>query len=233
MPRLSTGLVFAGAYADKVRRTLFAQMREYVKKDREWGKKIAYAAAQLNRLLYILLVENLNVEKSDVVRVRIEYDVDENRKEIVWRWDTLEVELYKKVPDEKVRAVVEKIAEKAQEIVATQVKYEVEKVRETFDGDVVYFIKLNGKEVGAVEVLPIDENLAVLKVGAVLEPVPAVFEKVKLELGKRKIEDVLKETLSNVLEKARHVEREEALKIVNALRARAEAKPLEEVKYEE
>jgi hypothetical protein len=77
MVLLSSGLVIAGAYADKIRRTLFAQLRDYVKKDKEWGQKIAYAAAQLNRLLYTVLVEQLKVDKGDVVRIRIEYDVDE------------------------------------------------------------------------------------------------------------------------------------------------------------
>ncbi len=31
MPLLSTGLIIAGAYADKVRRTLFAQLKDKIK----------------------------------------------------------------------------------------------------------------------------------------------------------------------------------------------------------
>jgi len=36
---LSTGLVIAGAYADKLRRTLFAQLRDLVKKNRDFARK--------------------------------------------------------------------------------------------------------------------------------------------------------------------------------------------------
>ncbi|MEM4848918.1 MAG: DUF2258 domain-containing protein, partial [Ignisphaera sp.] len=61
MPRLSSGFVIAGAYADKIRRTMFAQMRDYVRKDKEWGQRIALAIAQLNRFLYTILVEQLKI----------------------------------------------------------------------------------------------------------------------------------------------------------------------------
>ncbi|MEM2529257.1 MAG: DUF2258 domain-containing protein, partial [Ignisphaera sp.] len=92
MPRLSSGLVIAGAYADKIRRTLFAQLRDYVKKDREWGQRIAFAVAQLNRLLYSILVEQIKIDKGDVVRIRVDYEIDEVGKNVVWKWDSLSVE---------------------------------------------------------------------------------------------------------------------------------------------
>jgi len=50
VPRLSSGLVIAGAYATKVRRTLFAQLRDRTKADKEWAQKVAFASAQLNRI---------------------------------------------------------------------------------------------------------------------------------------------------------------------------------------
>ena len=72
MQRLSTGLVIAGAYADKVRRTLFAQTRQY----NIDGSEVIRASAGLNRFLYKIIVEKLRTEKRDVVRIKIDYDIE-------------------------------------------------------------------------------------------------------------------------------------------------------------
>jgi hypothetical protein len=102
---LSTGLVIAGVYADKVRRTLFAQLKDLVKQDREFVKEVARASAELNAVLYTILVEELKVEKGDAVRVRISYRVEPERR-ITWLYNTLRVEAFKRVPDESVEKVV-------------------------------------------------------------------------------------------------------------------------------
>lgn len=102
---LSTGLVIAGAYADKVRRTLFAQLKDLVKQDKEFAKEAARASAELNVVLYTILVEELKVEKGDAVRVRISYRV-EPEKRITWLYNTLRVEAFKRIPDESVEKVV-------------------------------------------------------------------------------------------------------------------------------
>jgi hypothetical protein len=93
----------------------------------------------------------------------------------------------------------------------------------------VYGIKIDEKEVGAAVVLPIDENNAVLKIAAVIEPTSAVFEKTKLELAGRSIEDVLTEQLGRIMQVAKHVSHEEALKVINAIRVKVEAKPIERI----
>lgn len=232
MPRLSSGLVIAGAYADKIRRTMFAQMRDYVKKDKEWGQRIALAIAQLNRFLYTLFVEQLKIDKGDVVRVRIDYDVDEQNKSIVWRWDTISVEAFRRIPQEEVDKVVKSLASKALEISTAAVAYTLEKLGETFDGDQVFTIKLGERDVGAAIITSVNETLAVLKKGAVLEPTPAVFDKVRLEIPQGKtVEEILRDTISTVIQSARHVDINEALNTVNAIRNRVSAKPM--VKYEE
>jgi len=114
---LSTGLVITGAYADKLRRTLFAHLKDYVKQDKEVAREVARAAGEINRMLYHILVENLKSEKGDVVRVRVKYKFDPRVKRITWDYDTLTVEFFKRQPDEEVSRVVrEVIAQKLKEI---------------------------------------------------------------------------------------------------------------------
>uniref|UniRef100_A0A7C2VMS9 DUF2258 domain-containing protein n=1 Tax=Ignisphaera aggregans TaxID=334771 RepID=A0A7C2VMS9_9CREN len=230
MPRLSSGFVIAGAYADKIRRTVFAQLRDLVKKDKEWGQRIALAVAQLNKFLYTLLVEQLKIDKGDVVRIRIDYDVDEQNKSLTWRWETLTVEAFKRIPQDEVDRIVKTLTPKAVEISTAAVAYTVEKLGETFDGDLVFTIKLGDRDVGAAIVTMVTDNVAVLKRGAVLEPTPAVFDKVRLDIPPEgSVEKVLQNTLSTVMQTARHVDVNEAFNMVNAIRERVSAKPMTKV----
>ncbi|MEL9939590.1 MAG: DUF2258 domain-containing protein [Ignisphaera sp.] len=234
MARLSSGFVIAGAYADKIRRTMFAQLRDYIRRDKEWGQKIAFAVAQLNRLLYSVFVEQLKIDKGDVVRIRIEYEVDEANKNIVWKWDTLSVEVFRRVPQEQVDSIVKQLVSKASEVALAAVAYDVTKLGETFDGDVVFAIKLGEREVGAAILTPVNDTLAILKRGAVIEPTPAIFEKIRLEIQPGKtVEESLKTTLSAVMQTAKHVSYDEALKIMNAIRERVAAVPMPKVEEEE
>ncbi len=119
MPQLSTGLVIAGAYADKVRRVLFAQQRDLLKKGEIDPQTIAKRSAELNRLLFDILVNKLKLDKGDVVRIRIEYDVEDH--DIKWRLDTLQIEVFKRVPDEEVQKAIQETIEKAEEVLAAPV----------------------------------------------------------------------------------------------------------------
>ncbi|MEM1525617.1 MAG: DUF2258 domain-containing protein [Ignisphaera sp.] len=232
MPRLSSGFVIAGAYADKIRRAMFAQMRDYIRKDKEWGQRIALAIAQLNRFLYTIFVEQLKIDKGDVIRVRIDYDIDEQSKNILWHWDSIIVEVFRRIPQEDVDKLVKTLITKAAEISTAAVAYTLEKLGETFDGDLVYAIKLGNREVGATIITIVNDVLAVLKKGAVLEPTPAIFDKIKLDIPPGKsLEEVLQTTLSTVVQTARHVDASEAINIVNVVRERVAAKPI--AKYEE
>ncbi|MCC6034619.1 MAG: DUF2258 domain-containing protein [Desulfurococcaceae archaeon] len=105
---LSTGLVIAGAYADKVRRTIFAQLRDLVKQDKEFAREAARASAELNMVLYNILVGELKIDKGDVVRIRVNYRV-EPEKRITWLYNTLRIEAFKRIPDENVEKIVNNI----------------------------------------------------------------------------------------------------------------------------
>ncbi len=114
---LSTGLVIAGAYADKLRRTLFAQLRDLVKKNRDFAREVARAAGEMNRLIYIILVEELKSDKGDVVRIRVKYEVDTEKWKITWKYSTLRIEYFKRYPDEEVKKIIDKILkEKLEEV---------------------------------------------------------------------------------------------------------------------
>lgn len=232
MPRLSSGLVIAGAYADKIRRTIFAQLRDYIRKDREWGQRIAFAVAQLNRVLYTLLVEQLKIDKGDVVRIRIDYEISEGDKNIVWKWDSMVVEAFRRVAQEQVDSIVKQLVSRAAEVAIAAVSYNLTRIGETFDGDIVFSVALDNRDVGAAIVTPVNETLVVLKRGGVVEPTPAIFEKIKLEIPVgSSIEDVLRNVLATVVQSARHVGIDEAIKMINAIRDRVSAKPM--LKYEE
>ncbi len=116
--RLSTGLVIAGAYADKVRRTLFAQAKQAGIEPRE----VVRASAELNRLLFEILVNKLGIDKGDAVRVRIEYTVDNGR--VVWDYNTLEIEAFKRLNDEEIKKIIAESIKKKEDIFSQPVSEE-------------------------------------------------------------------------------------------------------------
>jgi len=89
---LRSGYVIAGAYADKVRRTLFAQTRELVRSGELTPQEVARASGELNKVLYEVFVNRLRTDKGDVVMIDIEYEVEEGR--IKWNYDKLNVRVW-------------------------------------------------------------------------------------------------------------------------------------------
>lgn len=152
MPELSTGLVIAGAYADKVRRTLFAQLKNAVKTGTLSAQDVARGAAELNRVLFEILVDKLGLDKGDVVRVRITYDVQGSN--IVWHLNTLRVEAFKRIPGEdvevKVREALEAAASGAAEARSpSSLVASAELLGRTVDGGLLYTLKSSsGENVG-------------------------------------------------------------------------------------
>lgn len=117
---LNTGIVIAGAYASKIRRSLFAQLASAVRSSKEAAKEVARASAELNWILYRAIVESLKADKGDAVRVRVKYTYDPSKNRVEWDYSTLRVELFRRVPDSevesKVREVLEKNVEEAKKL---------------------------------------------------------------------------------------------------------------------
>ncbi len=90
MPRLSTGYVIAGAYANKVRRVLFAQAKGFnIPTD-----AIVEASKDINMKL-LRIFQECGVDKGDVVRIIIDFKVKDNT--IAWKWDTLVIEVFRRI----------------------------------------------------------------------------------------------------------------------------------------
>jgi len=161
MEVLSSGLVIVGAYDDKVRRTLFGMVKEVD------PKELARAAGELNRFLFRLFVEELKLDKGDVVRVRVPFEVTDGR--VVWDLRNMEVEVFRRAEQEEVKRALDRLLSeyRPEERV---VKYEFRPKTETLTGEVVYEVLMDGKVVGMAKF-----DGKTLK-GAVLEPIPRIFE---------------------------------------------------------
>lgn len=95
MPTLNTGLIIAGAYADKARRVLMAQVKGQVD-----TQEAIRAVGELNKMLFEVLVNEVKADKGDVVRIVVDYDIKDGQ--IKWNFDSLRLEFFKRVPDEEV-----------------------------------------------------------------------------------------------------------------------------------
>jgi hypothetical protein len=230
MVLLSTGFIIAGAYADKVRKTLFAQLRDHLKRGEVSAQEIARAAAELNRALYHILVERLKSEKGDVVRAKIEYEVESGK--VVWKYDTLQLEVFKRVPDEEVQRIVRETASEISKLLERAIAYSVEKATVTSYGDYLFRIKIDDKVVGALTVTTMDNEVAIIR-GAVLEPTPVIIDKSKVPLDGKSVEEVVSSNLANLVKSGRNVELAEAEKALKGIEAMIESELSEGPKVEE
>jgi len=225
MALLSTGFIIAGAYADKVRKTLFAQLRDHVKRGEVSTQEVARAAAELNRVLYHILVERLKSDKGDVVRARVEYDVKDGK--VVWDYDTLQLEVFKRVPDEEVRRIVRETASEIDKLLERVIAYNVERAVVTSYGDYLFRVKIGDKAVGALTVTTINNEVAIIR-GAVLEPTPVIIDKSKVPLEGKSVEEVVSSNLANLVRSARNVELAEAERALKSIEAVIESELREE-----
>ncbi|ADB58873.1 DUF2258 domain-containing protein [Archaeoglobus profundus] len=204
--RLNTGLVIVGAYADKVRRTLFAQLKDKIKAKEIDSKMVAKAAGDLNKLLYEIFVNRLKLDKGDVVRIVVDYDVRDG--EVVWDLDSLKIEVFKRIPEEEYAEIVRESVKRIEELEEVEeVRMRIERVGKTDLGDVVYEVRVGDEKVGALVLTPLNGEGIVR--GALLRPNPVIIERVKVSM-----ENLEEELLKVVEEKGRVTEEEEARRII-------------------
>jgi len=209
--KLSSGYIIMGAYADKLRRTLFAQLKEHIKNKEIDPQDVAKASAELNKLLYEILVNKLKLDKGDVVRIMIEYELVDNQ--INWKLETLKVEVFKRVPEEQIKPVIDDAISRIEELEEVEeAKFEIEKAGETDLGDIIYFVKVGGEFAGALILTPLNDEGLVR--GAIMKPNPIAIDKTKIEMSED-LEQVLTELVE---QKGREIDEETAEKIVNEIK---------------
>ena len=205
--KFSSGYVISGAYADKVRRTLFAQL-----KDKLDEREIAKGAAILNKLLYEIFVNRLKIDKGDLIRVRIDYDIEDG--EIKWNYDTLEIEVFKRIPQDEVEPVVRETVSRIEDQFK-DVEYDVEVVGESVLGEMLYTVKAEDKEAGIVAVSTLGSS-AVIR-GAVIYPVPTIIDNVKVD--REQATSNLSEVIKDAVKIGKVVDLGKAVKVVESLKA--------------
>ncbi len=101
---LRSGYVRASGYANKIRKVLFAITRGKVE-----PKEVIRASAELNQYLFERFKE-MGVRKEDVVRISIGFSIEEGT--IVWDYDSLKIEVYRKEEEEKLAQAMEEVEER-------------------------------------------------------------------------------------------------------------------------
>jgi len=210
---LRTGLVIAGGYADKVRRVLFAQLRDKIKSGELSNTDVARAAAELNRLLFEILVNRLEIDKGDVVRITVDYVVEP--PEIRWLLDTLRIQAWRRIPDEEVEAKVRGALESARDYM-TRVDLEVRRLGETDTGDIVYEVLFQGRRAGVLLVTPLD-GTAVVR-GAITQPSPMVIKRTTIKY-EGDLDEVIASKITGLFENAANTEMRDAQKIIREILA--------------
>ncbi len=187
---LSTGYIIAGAYAQKLRKTLFARLSSLMKSGEIQSQEVARAAGEVNRLVFEILVNELKLDKGDLVRIRIDYEVKDGK--IEWNWNTLQIEAFKRMPEEQINEIIKKVLEKG----VGMPEYSVEKIGETRFGDIVYKVLENEREVGKILVSKINDEILVK--GATKEP-NRIIESFKIKLSGT-IEDTIKSNITTIVQ---------------------------------
>ncbi len=117
---LRSGYVRASGYANKIRKVLFAVTRGKVD-----PKEVVRAAAELNQYLFEKLRE-MGVRKEDVVRISIGFSIEAG--EIVWDYDSLRIEVYRREEEERLAQAMEEVEEREKAL--DEVIKELEKLAE-------------------------------------------------------------------------------------------------------
>ncbi len=212
MVTLRSGAVIVGAYAKKIRKTLFAQLKDKVKSKEISAQEVARAAGEINRILYVLFVEKLKLDKGDVVRVVIDYELIDSQ--IKWNFSTLKIECYRKVPEEDINRYLKEILEGIEKISEVDVsEYSIKKVKETKLGDIIFEIYKENKKVGVLIATQIEDEVVVR--GAIREP-PLLISRLRVKFEEN-VDKTITNNFENILKKAIPSSEEEVKKTIEEI----------------
>lgn len=158
---LSTGFVVAAGYADKLRRTLFALTKGKVS-----SEEVVRAAAEINQYLFQKIVEEMKVDKLDVVRIRVPFEIKDGQ--IVWDKENVQIEVYKRAEHAQLAEAMAE-AHKASE----DLKKDIEELEAKLDELKEYYKKIK-------EGVPVDELPAVInRLGSAVDAMEKAVEMLK------------------------------------------------------
>ncbi|MDM7275577.1 MAG: hypothetical protein P3X22_005620, partial [Thermoprotei archaeon] len=179
------------------------------------------------------LVDRVRIEKGDVVRVSVNYAVEEGR--IRWDLETLSIQAWRRIPEQDINKAIAEVKIIAKELVARAVQYETLKIAETDVGDIVYSVRLAGRDVGVLLVTPLNENKAIVR-GATIEPTPLLLKRLLVDV-EPPLDNYINNNIGPIMGKAVHVETGEAEKAIREIKALIEivekppTPPVEEEEY--
>jgi len=212
--QFSTGIVLMSGYAHKLRRVIFAQISNLIKEGKITKEQANTDVGLLNRKLYKILVEELKLDRTDIVRIKGEYEILDGK--IVWKYDKITIEVWKKDTEqsEKATELIRKEAEKPQEEKSEgeAEKYSARKIGTTIIGEEIYEILKNDESVGAIRVMKLDDTIVVT--GALIPD-----KKIKVTLPAA---DKIETALPTIIRSAEPATPEEVKKILKEILAVAQ-----------
>lgn len=104
---LSTGLIIAARYADKLRRVAFVAFGKMVPKE-----IILRDVGELNKQLYDIIVNQMKLDKLDVVRILVDAEYDEQNQKI----NFTNVRIIRYYTEDKVNKMIEEYKEKCDDL---------------------------------------------------------------------------------------------------------------------
>ncbi len=206
--RLSTGYVIVGAYATKLRRTMFAQLKDHIKNNIVSSSEVARVTAEINRILFEILVNRLNLDKGDIVRIRIDYSISDGK--IVPHYNTLEIEAFRRVSEADIREAMDGVLKEGIPVF----NYTVRLLGKTPIGDEVYAIYENEEESGILVATVVDGEVVVR--GALKDP-PRIIEKTVLTLKDNSVEKTVSENIQVLSEHAKPEDERKVEKIIKEI----------------
>jgi len=122
---LSTGLIIAARYADKLRRVAFVALGKIVPKE-----VIVRDIGELNSKLYDELVNKMKVSKLDVIRIMVDVFYDEKEKKL--KFDNIRITRY--YTEEECKALVKSSEEyKRLEEENARLREELERIKSEYE----------------------------------------------------------------------------------------------------
>jgi hypothetical protein len=99
---LSTGIIVAARFADKLRRVALVTLSKIAPKD-----LVIREVSELNKRLYKKIVEEMKLDKLDIIRITVEAEINVSEKRIIWS----NLKIYRYYTEEQCESKLTKLRE--------------------------------------------------------------------------------------------------------------------------